>query len=621
MMKCETVILQRLFIGRLLIDRFSPDTGKTVYFWDMHGKSEGIFIFTCFRILGRHRTALMFQQLADMIGLDLRMIMHADHVDDYHQLQLMVENDTKRYIDNYFKKSEYSRDKIYQSIEIDDDCIDSMTLKNTGYRLETLLENIRVIRRLFPAEIKVYVAKNNIPKGLVELVEAGERVRVYEVWPPGILLNYILFILYSIYGIMKLGGRCLFSRTRSIELSRQPRIIAEFVDPDCAAGKATEPNYMVKHGVPARDLFAYVRTAQRKNISNSEFTLGDEIAVIDCQSLPINARILTTVIVYYLNLYREIYLKNLDLYTIRKLSRELDLVIDLLAMFRLYTPAIHVYNTIPNGRAGTRYDSGIITGICRKYGAQSITYQTRVMYRHNIYYHFDVFDHYYMWGKAWIDEYGSSQFVKHFGITGNTGLDNYRKNTQHESVSGAMDQIIAVFTSDIDDEYPLHYTWEYTRIFMSDVLTAVGLHNLEQGGKKCRIVLKPKDPGHIPRLMSDTILQSVINKYNIRIEIRAQKRHDVESVLEAADKIISIGFTTPGFDALGLGKPSVYYTPYKNIYNRIFDHETNLVAHSVNELMAFLGDESEISAAEMSELFLVSEKNPGRRLVREVMGI
>ena len=63
-----------------------------------------------------------------------------------------------------------------------------------------------------------------------------------------------------------------------------------------------------------------------------------------------------------------------------------------------------------------------------------------------------------------------------------------------------------------------------------------------------------------------------------------------------ADKVISIGFTTPGIDALSMNIPSIYFTPYTGIYNNIFDDPGSpLVANNRESLLRFLREEVEVN--------------------------
>jgi polysaccharide biosynthesis PFTS motif protein len=139
---------------------------------------------------------------------------------------------------------------------------------------------------------------------------------------------------------------------------------------------------------------------------------------------------------------------------------------------------------------------------------------------------------------------------------------------------------------------------------------------MNSGHSVFSIYIKPKDPEHIPILLESPEVQFLIKKYRINLNMIANKRHDIETVIDAADKVISIGFTTPGLDALGKKKASVYFTPYKGIYNPIFDSvDTPLVVHNVDELKSFLSGEIHPSNELLDSVLYRSGESTGVRLV------
>ena len=119
-------------------------------------------------------------------------------------------------------------------------------------------------------------------------------------------------------------------------------------------------------------------------------------------------------------------------------------------------------------------------------------------------------------------------------------------------------------------------------------IKAVGeIHN-ENGDNKYRLFLKAKDPEHVPLILSDKEISSLLDYYDLELIPKVRVRHDIETVIEESDIFLSIGFTTPGLDALLLGKPSAYFTPYNDFnYNAIFNNNT-LVLHNVSEIKSFL---------------------------------
>jgi hypothetical protein len=114
-------------------------------------------------------------------------------------------------------------------------------------------------------------------------------------------------------------------------------------------------------------------------------------------------------------------------------------------------------------------------------------------------------------------------------------------------------------------------------------------------------------------------LSELSQKYNVTLKIDDSKKFDVQSSISRADRIISIGFTTPGFDALCQGKQSIFFTPYKGVYNEIFNSRSPLVANTIEDLKTFLSqgiDYDDFDKQKESVLGVSKSDQPGARLCR-----
>ena len=221
----------------------------------------------------------------------------------------------------------------------------------------------------------------------------------------------------------------------------------------------------------------------------------------------------------------------------------------------------------------------------------SLSYQSRLQYRHKLYYYFEVFDRFYYWGSAWGKTYSYPQFIRDSVYLGYLG-----ENLDYEifRTSEAPTNQITVFLSDIDTEHPLHYTLNYTKKFLTHVFEAVSNFN-KNSMKKLTILLKPKDPDHWKMLLDSGLLADALDDKYLNVIPRLDARHSITESLVTADKVISIGFTTPGIDALAMGIPSIYFTPYKRIYNDIFDDPGSpIVATDSYTLTRFLSGDIHI---------------------------
>jgi hypothetical protein len=625
LMNC--IIFSRLSLSGVLKERWKKGGGRHL-FWDPYSTNHGLLVSILIILFGRVGAEITVRQLVKLLGVNLQPVPHGDAIPDYHQLQLRAEALTYQYIEQYYSDPEYQSvyqiESFYNRFGIEKRSLDSMILKDNGYRLQTLVENIQVIKNLGYNSIVVISEKGSFPLPLSEILQRSEDVKYIERNSRNILNGAIAYVVTALHGLQLLPR--LWKRSLQHRDISKIQVTVEFVDPKCANGKSTEPNYLSRHGFHASNMLAYVRREQVRRIGKrNTYSIQDNMTVLRLEDLKLCWKKIRSGWYMYLSAATMVATGSRSLLQLRKYIAEVDLMVDLDALFSVYHPKAHFYNTIPNGNATTRYDSGIVTGLCRRYAVSSMTYQSRVYYRHNIYYFFDVFDEFFMWGDAWVEAYRKSQFVEKFTVVGNIGLDSYSYDVAEVSTINVLDNeglgnvtqpILAVFTADIDRDYPLHYTYDYTYRFMLVLLKAVGEFCDMDGHPIFSIHLKPKDPEHVSILLDSPEVQFMINKYHINLNMITNKRHDIESVIDTAERVVSIGFTTPGFDALGRGKPSVYFTPYKGIYNSIFDAaDSFLVAHNIEELKSFLSGGRNPSNELLDSVLHCSGEPAGPRLV------
>jgi hypothetical protein len=75
-----------------------------------------------------------------------------------------------------------------------------------------------------------------------------------------------------------------------------------------------------------------------------------------------------------------------------------------------------------------------------------------------------------------------------------------------------------------------------------------------------------------------------------------------------------MGFTTPGVCALGLGKKSIYVTPYQYHYNSIFSAGQFFIAHNAEELRTALQEEKPLSRALLKGIDAFADGQAKQRL-------
>ena len=614
------VVLTHFTFLELLRAARSPDSRSSVFFFDLYNRTNGAFVILFVRLFGHERVSSWIETAGRGLGVKVQRVPHGDAVPDYHAIQLTAERQAKECLTRFHASSSFQRDISFPPGVIEDTSADSLYLKTFGRWLWNIFENLEVVRASGVNDISLWVPPGRYPGALLSDIADTQGITIFRRPPRGRILNLLVFGCLISVLLLRMVPR-VRSRVRAgVHTNPGPFVAVEFVDPRCNTGRATEPNYIVGDQCPPERILGYYRGAQERRVGSRDFSLDDEIRVVRLRSLPIAVPDAAIFMRACARVLLRIWRNSLPVYCVQKDLEDMELFVELSSLFRLYPIKVHLYNKIPNGRASTRRDPGLVTGLCRKFGIYSLSYQSRTYYRHNVYYFFDAFDEFCMWGDDWVNEYNESQFVEKFSVIGNVHLDSYsnsRGNIENIEELGNARRLV-VFTSDIDLCGPSHYTLEYTKIFLLDTFLAVGEYNQENPGEEFEIVLKTKDPSHSSYLLAQPEISEALKRSGVRLNAVNRARHDVESVIRIADKVLAIGFTSPCFDALGLGKPGIYYTPYRRPYNAIFEGESPLVVHDATGIKAFLGADFEVDRRVLDGLDPFRDGNASERLAARI---
>ena len=245
-----------------------------------------------------------------------------------------------------------------------------------------------------------------------------------------------------------------------------------------------------------------------------------------------------------------------------------------IALFESYSPSILVYLTFPNGRGSYRSDDAVVTGLARVLNIQCHGIQTRSIYINKYEDCFDVFDKYYSWKDYW-NNVEESRFIKVKKLEFIDCIYTY-ENT----LDKAEENTILIFDGDINNNS--HYNENYYAEFISALsFTASRM-------KSTKFIFKFKNEKCIQ--YNESLIRLFENCNNVKR--LSNSRFDYEEVLANASMVVSIGFTTPGYEAVLAGKSSVYYSSWPKEYLNFNDKI--MIASTQEELFKVLSQSTEI---------------------------
>jgi hypothetical protein len=255
-------------------------------------------------------------------------------------------------------------------------------------------------------------------------------------------------------------------------------------------------------------------------------------------------------------------------------------VMEFSTLFENYRAKNCIYLTFPNGNTGFRLNDAVITGLCRTYNIRSVGCQTRTIYTTKYEDCFDCYDTYLTWGPAWHFAFPQRmQFVKKVVNIGciylDTLLPRYKQEKHINSTSCKQkDLMVSIFPSDIGDKH--HYTGGYTIRFLISCARMAAKHS------NMHFIVKMKDPALIDFVMMNPEFTCVFDSVKENFELPKLFRYDYTELIRLSHIVIAIGFTTPGAEALLLGKRAIYYSEL-TCGGQAFRHIPDLVATNQEE--------------------------------------
>ena len=261
--------------------------------------------------------------------------------------------------------------------------------------------------------------------------------------------------------------------------------------------------------------------------------------------------------------------------------------IDYETLFHHFEIQNHIHFINPNGRAPLLLNSSTITGLCRQNNVRSCGIQNRIIDAREYEFCFDNYDVYFSWGQSWIDTLGSALcFVKEVVIVGTFNLSeeifNLKRKLELKKVVKNNNKQVLIFPSDVyintssfsGGFYSLSYNINFLK---SCLILAASYPNII-------FYYKIKHPYHL-EVSENTEEFKKLNLQNYNnFVILNNPLSDYFDKLLVSDLVISIGFTSPGVDALLLNIKSIYFSQLFNA-GKAFKVIPNFVSESTEELI------------------------------------
>jgi hypothetical protein len=234
---------------------------------------------------------------------------------------------------------------------------------------------------------------------------------------------------------------------------------------------------------------------------------------------------------------------------------------------------LHTQN--PNGCTGGRFDSAIITSLCRRFGARSVGYQNRCIYDSVYEDSFDCYDVYLAWGEAWREVLGDgNKFIDKMAYVGclhNEGLvtSEARRHRPDQPI------VVSIFTGDFGGNL-------FTRTVTTNLVeTCIRLAKKYPG---CRFQVKMKNLAAADAMLADDAMRLKCQEVSENFQFLRLPTHDCAATIIESDIVIASAWTTPGSDALILGKRVIFYSEFR-AGGEVFSDLPNLIAESTDELV------------------------------------
>ncbi len=560
------------------------------FYIDIYNHEHGIFFSSLIRLFGYRNAFNLIRLPLHYFGIDLRCLPRGKHVKDYHLVNINSRAAMVRYLNEYYQEYGPFEKNPFLILVKDQKACDAFYLKKLSLEMYKLVEAISILNKLGHSDIGLVLNESRYPKEVLQKIIENKKVSL--IHTSGILSklgNLFIFLSLFLTDVVKFSLKLKIRKTQVQSVT----LACEQISPIHNTGQVTHANFITQDAADF-DYISYVYPGKKSLFKSSRNSFSKKKPIfLDTQKIYFSDYRLF--LKFGLKFLWQLIVKPTSNYGILKDHEHMLCFIYFAALLKTYRPKFHCFNTFPDGSdVATRNDSGLITGICRSHDVLSLSYQNRVIYYHDLHFFFDTFDYYGIWGNAWLKEYeGQPHFIKHFIIIGNVYLQRYRNIPPRKTKTHhANSKHIVVFSSDIElENVSVHFTLDYALQFFLAVIHAISRAKKQRADIDYKLTIKLKDKSHAAIFYSNQKIINLLNEMDLIPTMITDKRDSgVGEAIASADAVISIGFTTPGLEALLLDIPSMYFTPYQYNYNRLFSPKSPIVATSVQDLVDFLVD-------------------------------
>lgn len=390
---------------------------------------------------------------------------------------------------------------------------------------------------------------------------------------------------------------------RSVEKKRYS-FCSEFIDPNRVGQSIFDIDFFIDNKtIFKNDALFYITSNQLKILKKrgfnkvflQEFAEEKGINLIFLNQLPLTIKFVYHVCKIYFRIFFSLF-KYKSSIILNLLPVILQDYLMYSPLFLHYTAKHHLHYQNPNGEAKLKWDSAIITGLCRINNTHSNGFQTRVLHTPVYEFYFDCYDTYFSWGEAWSKLIAPSftNFAKviHSGILYMQPIEKSSKGIKENLFLSKTDgknfhsYSVIIFPTELVQNNSVFTGSFYTKKCIIDFMVECAM--LAKSHPHIMFRCKPKDIADIVSFMNDRRFREIYETLPNNFCFLELGRTNYIEVLLESDIALSIGFTSPGIDALMYGKRSIYYSDFRNA-GQVFKTIPNFVVDNPEDLKSLFG--------------------------------